>query len=92
MQRSGIVAAPRVSEEAPLLTDIERLPSPDQMQEAQASLAREPCPRCRGRMLSTGVEGDLGCFSCGHLIYAVAPEAHMDVRRRGASHGGESLD
>lgn len=60
---------------------------------AQAELARrarQPCPRCRGRMLTSGSEGDLACFSCGHRIYAVAPET--DVRRRGASYGGSSLE
>ncbi|HEU0073328.1 MAG TPA: hypothetical protein VFS30_04885 [Dehalococcoidia bacterium] len=63
--------------------------------EAQADLARrarQPCPRCQGRMLTSGSEGDLGCFSCGHRIYAVAPEVDLEVRRRGASYGGKSLD
>jgi hypothetical protein len=58
-----------------------------------AKKARQPCPRCRGRMLTTGTEGDLGCFSCGHRIYVWAPEvADLQVRRRGASFGGMSLD
>jgi len=63
--------------------------------EAQADLvrrARQPCPRCQGRMLTSGSEGDLGCFSCGHRIYAVAPDVDLEVRRRGASYGGKSLD
>lgn len=63
--------------------------------DAQADLARrarQPCPRCQGRMLTSGTEGDLGCFACGHRIYAVAPNVDMEVRRRGASYGGKSLD
>ncbi len=63
--------------------------------DAQANLARRarvPCPRCQGRMLSSGSEGDLACFSCGHRSYAVAPGPDLEVRRRGASYGGKSLD
>jgi tRNA(Ile2) C34 agmatinyltransferase TiaS len=59
----------------------------------QARKARLPCPRCRGRMLSNGAEGDLACFSCGHLIYRWAPELEdLQPRRRGASSGGRRLD
>jgi hypothetical protein len=43
-------------------------------------------------MLTSGTEGDLACFSCGHQIYAWAPEVDLQVNRRGASHGGNSLD
>lgn len=57
-----------------------------------ARRGREPCARCGGRLLSSGSEGDLACFSCGHRVYAWAPEVDPQVRRRGASHGGNSLE
>ena len=53
---------------------------------------REPCPRCKGRMLDTGTEGDLSCFTCGHSIYAVAPELDLQNKQRPPSSGGSRLD
>lgn len=56
-----------------------------------AQKAKLPCPRCRGRMLTSGSEGDLACFSCGHRIYVQPPAADLPMGQRGASSGGHSL-
>ena len=39
-------------------------------------------------MLIAGTEGDLSCFSCGHHIYAVAPELDSQTRNPWPSSGG----
>lgn len=70
----------------------ESLPSLEAAHAEIAKKARQPCPRCHGRMLTTGTEGDLACFSCGHRIYVWAPEIDSRVRRRGSSHAGSSLE
>ena len=31
-----------------------------------------PCPRCQGRMVRDGTEGDVSCFTCGFVIYTGA--------------------
>jgi hypothetical protein len=51
-----------------------------------AGSAKQPCPRCSGRMLSAAKEaGDLTCFSCGHVIYlGGVPEDAAVVRRPAA--------
>ena len=54
--------------------------------------SRQACSRCGGRMLTSGIDGDLGCFSCGNQIYARIAEIGVPVRRRAASHGRQRLD
>ena len=54
--------------------------------------SRLPCPRCGGRMMGSGTEGDIACFACGHRIYRWAPESQPPAGRRGASSGGNSLN
>ena len=53
-----------------------------------------PCPRCQGRMVPDGREGDLSCFTCGFVIYIGAVPAPLDgtIWRRQPSHGGHKLD
>ena len=60
------------------------------LEEAPAIAA---CPRCRGRMMSVGADGDLSCFTCGHVSYLeVMPKIEPgDKRERRPSHGGQSL-
>jgi hypothetical protein len=53
---------------------------------------REACLRCGGRMLPSGMDGDLGCFSCGNQTYAQAAEIDVRARRRATSHGHQRLD
>jgi hypothetical protein len=59
---------------------------------APASAATTPtaCPRCHGRLLRQGMDGDLACFSCGHVVYDLAP-LPIEVGRRAPSHGGWRL-
>jgi tRNA(Ile2) C34 agmatinyltransferase TiaS len=59
--------------------------------EELARKAQLPCPRCGGRMMGSGAEGDIACFACGHRIYRWAPESQPPPRHR-ASSGGRSLD
>jgi hypothetical protein len=47
-----------------------------------------PCTRCQGRMILDSESGDASCFSCGNVVYALAP---MDRLRRRTSHGGQNL-
>ena len=51
------------------------------------------CPRCNGRLMSPGRDGDRACFTCGHVSYALEPIIISDVtsRRRRPSHGGSML-
>jgi tRNA(Ile2) C34 agmatinyltransferase TiaS len=51
------------------------------------------CPRCNGRLMSPGRDGDRACFTCGHVSYALEPIVISDVtsRRRRPSHGGSML-
>jgi hypothetical protein len=51
---------------------------------------REACPRCKGRMLADGSEGDRACFNCGYLIYKDLPVPPVEGERR-PSHAGTSL-
>ena len=51
----------------------------------------EACPRCSGRMLPDGAEGDRACFNCGHTIYKALPMSLVDDREHRPSHGGKSL-
>jgi len=52
------------------------------------------CPRCQGRMVPDGTEGDLSCFTCGFVIYIGAVPAPLEgtAWRRQPSHGGHKLD
>jgi hypothetical protein len=47
-----------------------------------------PCARCNGKMILDSDSGDSSCFSCGHVVYAVAPS---DRPSRPISHAGQSL-
>lgn len=49
------------------------------------------CPRCKGKLLRAGSDGDRACFTCGHIEYRLPPVADTQVRRRPSS-GGRSLD
>ena len=50
------------------------------------------CPRCQGRMFPESESGDLVCFMCGNIVYAVAPADLVDVRERPASRNGMRLN
>ncbi len=51
------------------------------------------CPRCNGKMVAEGEEGDSACFTCGNVVYEnpliLTPEMKPGNRR--LSHGGERL-
>ena len=49
-------------------------------------IARLPCSRCRGRMLTDGT-GDQTCFSCGNVIYSteLSPIALLSHQIQAAS-------
>ena len=50
-----------------------------------------PCKRCQGRMLPNP-DGDLTCFTCGFVAYAVLPIAlEPNARLHLPSRGGQSL-
>lgn len=42
---------------------------------------RARCLRCGGRMIVNG-EGDFACFTCGNVVYLVAPVDVPDPMRR----------
>ena len=52
-----------------------------------------PCPRCNGRMVRDGTDGDISCFTCGFVIYtgAIPEPAQLESWRRQPSHGGHKL-
>jgi hypothetical protein len=54
---------------------------------------RIACSRCQGRLLPEGADGDLICFTCGHIVYATPPIPLVDPikRMRRPTHGGWSL-
>jgi tRNA(Ile2) C34 agmatinyltransferase TiaS len=52
---------------------------------------REACPRCKGRMLADGDQGDRACFNCGYMIYKEVPLPPIEGGERRPSHGGKSL-
>jgi ribosomal protein S27AE len=84
----GLLPVPELSDKDGLNAAWNLVAAPADLSET----ARKPCPRCGGRMLMTGTEGDLSCFSCGHHIYSVAPELDLQIRNRGPSSGGYRLD
>lgn len=47
-----------------------------------------PCARCRGKMILESEGGDSTCFSCGHVVYAVAP---AERATRPILHGGQDI-
>ena len=51
------------------------------------------CLRCGGRMLVGGADGDSACFTCGNVVYRLAPlvVADPDRRERRPYHAGRSL-
>jgi tRNA(Ile2) C34 agmatinyltransferase TiaS len=51
------------------------------------------CLRCGGKMISEGEQGDSACFTCGNVVYGLAPLMIQDSsrRERRPSHGGRSL-
>jgi len=61
--------------------------------EAPATVKPAPrsCPRCQGRLFQQGSDGDRACFSCGHVVYTLAPLEGLEVARRTPSHGGWRL-
>ena len=52
------------------------------------------CPRCQGRMMQAGVDGDMACFSCGHVTYkpGSTPPSPLKLPERRPAHKGWSLD
>ena len=50
------------------------------------------CPRCQGRLLKQGLDGDRACFNCGHVAYGLPPVSLPDQGRRMPSHGGYRLN
>ena len=53
--------------------------------------AQATCPRCQGRLLRQGMDGDRACFSCGHVAYQLEPLSVTAIVKRAPSHGGWSL-
>ncbi len=49
------------------------------------------CVRCKGRMFPQGETGDFICFTCGNVVYAVAPEELPLRLERRPTHGGNKL-
>ena len=51
------------------------------------------CQRCGGKMIAEGEQGDSACFTCGNVVYGLAPLMIQDPtrRERRPSHGGRSL-
>jgi hypothetical protein len=49
------------------------------------------CPRCQGRLLAQGMDGDRACFSCGHIAYQIEPLSVMENGKRAPSHAGWRL-
>jgi len=49
------------------------------------------CPRCSGRLMGEGSDGDRACFTCGHVVYATAPLTLPEAGKRRPSHGGWGL-
>ena len=61
------------------------------MMEVAEAHRREACPRCKGRMLPEGPDGDRACFNCGHTIYKDLPMNLIEDKEHRPSHGGKSL-
>jgi len=59
----------------------------------QARSQTPRCQRCGGKMISEGEQGDSACFTCGNVVYGLAPLMIQDSsrRERRPSHGGRSL-
>jgi hypothetical protein len=51
------------------------------------------CPRCSGKMIAEGEQGDSACFTCGNVVYSLPPLTIQEPsrRERRPSHGGRSL-
>ena len=57
-------------------------------------LISKTCPRCKGRMLPDGKDGDAVCFTCGNVVYKEGTilSSLAKTTERGPSHAGQSLD
>jgi hypothetical protein len=49
-----------------------------------------PCARCQGKLLLDKASGDVVCFNCGGIVYALEPSDSKP--RRITSHAGQILN